>query len=69
MTEIKGYYTNGTIKLPKNLKLKEGQEVSVILPDDNQNPLLASIEKYRGTMRVYGSTERIDEYIKECRSE
>lgn len=70
MTELKGYYQNGVIKIDDNQNLKDGQEVTIVINQKSpKSNLLERVRKYKGTMKVYGSTEAIQEYLKDCRSE
>ncbi len=67
---IKGYYENGTIKLLDPVNLKDGEEVSVTIEKRSSSlSLNEKLNKYWGSMKVYGSTQAIDEYLKDCRSE
>lgn len=67
---IKGYYENGTIRLLDKVDLKNGEEINVTIEKiDRSESLKSKLNKYWGSMKVYGSTEAIDEYLKDCRSE
>ena len=71
MTNIKGYYQDGVIKLlDANNELKDGQIVKVV-PQNNhiQKETEELFNRYFGSAKIYGNTKEIDEYIKECRAE
>ena len=67
---IKGYYENGTIRVLDQVDLKNGEEINVTIEKiDRSESLKSKLNKYWWSMKVYGSTEAIDEYLKDCRSE